>query len=169
MKRWMRGAVCVFLLWPAVAQAQLSHVLGLWTLDMGASQLPEQFPLASETRKYTLRDDGYLVVVSVRADRAGNPDFIQIASRPDGKDYPHYQSGPLAEFQINGAHTRFTYSETAVNDYTVEVTGKLDGRVVNKGTRRISDDGNTMTLDFTAYAANGQETSFMLVFVRHLN
>jgi hypothetical protein len=37
-----------------------------------------------------------LVVIAIRQDRAGGPDFIQVVAEPDGKDYPRYQSGVLA-------------------------------------------------------------------------
>jgi hypothetical protein len=52
-----------------------------------------------------LRDDGYMVVLAIRVDKRGNPEFIQIAAKSDGKDYPQYQSGPLAELQIDGTST----------------------------------------------------------------
>ena len=43
------------------AQAQVPQVLGIWELDLKSSVLPATFPLASETRSYDLRTDGYLV------------------------------------------------------------------------------------------------------------
>jgi hypothetical protein len=149
-----------------VSQAQLPHVLGLWQLDLDASDVPEQFPVASEIRRFTLRDDGYHVILATRVDLNGNPDFIQVAARTDGRDYPQYQSIPLANFQIDEASTPFTYSETAVDEYTVEIISRVSGQQNNRGTRRVSDDGQTMTLDVIAFLPDGQEIELALVFNR---
>ena len=97
----------------------------------------------------------------------GHPDFIQIVSKSDGKDYPQYQSGPLAEFQVNSTQTPYTYAETIVDDSSVSIVGKFGGRVINKGVRSISADGKTMTIKVVNIAPNGQEqTPFTLVFKR---
>jgi hypothetical protein len=64
--------------------------------------------LASETRTYDLRDDGYLVNVVILKAPNGHPDFIQVVSKSDGKDYPQYSSVTLAEFQINSTKTPLT-------------------------------------------------------------
>ena len=160
------AAMCV-LLGALEVRAQVPQVLGVWDLDPGASNLPAQaFPtgIKSETRSYVLRDDGYLVVLAVRVNGNGSFDFIQVAAKSDGRDYPQFQSGPLAEFQIHGTPTRFTYSEKITGDNTAEVVGKFDGRVNNKGTRQISTDGKTMTLNVAAVRPDGQEIPIVLVF-----
>src|SRR5262245_66664622 len=79
------------------ANAQVPQVLGIWELDLKSSLLPATFPLASETSSYDLRPDGYLVNLVTRKLTNGHPDFIQVVSKSDGKDYPQYQSGPLAK------------------------------------------------------------------------
>ena len=96
----------------------------------------------------------------------GRPDFIQIVSKSDGKDYPQYQSVILAEFQVNGTQTPATYSETIIDDSSVSIVAKVGGRVNNKGVRSISADGKTMTIKVMAIAPNGQETPITLVFKR---
>jgi hypothetical protein len=149
------------------ANAQVPQVLGVWTLNLKASDLPAKaFPagLKSEIRSYSQRKDGYLVVLAVRVYGNGVPDFIQIAARSDGKDYPQFQSGPLADFQINGTPTQFTYSETITDTYTAEIIAKRNGTVLNKGTRRISRDGKTMTLNVAAILPDGREVPIVLVF-----
>jgi hypothetical protein len=163
----VRRTACLVLCFAACrAQAQLPHVLGVWELNLDKSEIPAQLSIASETRRYSLRDDGYLVVLAVRAALNGTPEFIQIAAKTDGNDYPQYQSAPLADFQVNGTRTPLTYAETLVDDHTVEAVGKFNGQVINRATRRISADGKTMTLSATAYGAGGQEISFVLVFDR---
>jgi len=164
MKTTTAGITCALFLCATSALAQVPHVLGVWEFDPQASKLPTGFPLASETRSYALRDDGYLVNVVIRKLANGRPDFIQIASKSDGKDYPQYQSVPLAEFQISGTKTPLTYSETVVDEHAVSIVAKFGDRVVNKGVRRVAPDGKTMRIDVTAIDQNGNETPFFLVF-----
>jgi len=164
MKKTTACVACALFLYATSAFAQVPQVLGVWEFDPQASELPKGFLLASETRSYDLRDDGYLVNVVIRKLANGHPDFIQIASKSDGKDYPQYQSVPLAEFQINGTKTPATYSETVLDDHAVNVVAKYGDRVVNKGVRRVAPDGKTMRIDVTAIDQNGNETPFFLVF-----
>ena len=166
MKTLIALLACSFALTTAPAGAQVPRVLGVWELDPAASSIPQGFPLASETRSYDLRSDGYLVNLVTRKLANGRPDFIQIVSKSDGKDYPQYQSGLLAEFQVNGTQTPATYSETVIDDYSVNIIAKVGGRVNNKGVRSISADGKTMTIKVVAIAPNGQETPITLMFRR---
>jgi hypothetical protein len=152
---------------PFSAQAQVPQVLGVWKLNLTASSMPTKaFPagLQSEIRSYSQRDDGYLVVLAIRVYGNGQPDFIQVVAKSDGKDYPQYQSGPLAELQIKGTPTLFTYSETVTDPSTAEIVAKRNGAVLNKGTRRISPDGKTMTVKVGAVLPNGEEVPIVLVF-----
>ncbi len=43
---------------------------------------------------------------------------------------------------------------------------ELNGQANNRGTRSISADGNTMTIDVTAIFPGGREVPFLLVFRR---
>jgi hypothetical protein len=164
MKKTAARIACALFLGATSALAQVPNVLGVWEFDPQASELPQGFPLASETRSYDLRDDGYLVNVVIRKLTNGRPDFIQVVSKSDGKDYPQYQSGTLAQFQINGTKTPLTYSETVLDEHAVSIVAKYGDRVVNKGVRRVAPDGKTMRIDVTAIDDNGKETPFFLVF-----
>jgi hypothetical protein len=164
MKRIPTGIACALLLSATGVTAQVPRVLGVWEFDPQASELPKGFPLASETRSYDLRDDGYLVNVVIRKLANGHPDFIQVVSKSDGKDYPQYSSFPLVEFQISGTKTPATYSETALDEHAVNIVAKIGDRVINKGVRRVAPDGKTMRIDVTAIDQNGKETAFFLVF-----
>ena len=91
---------CSLFFFSTCAMAQVPKVLGTWELDLQASDLP--------------RVSGYFRNAQLRSARGwGHPDFIQVVSKTDGKDYPQYQSSPPAELQISGTTTPFTYSETA--------------------------------------------------------
>ena len=164
MKKTTASIACTLSLYTTSALAQVPHVLGVWEFDPQASELPQGSLLASETRSYDLRDDGYLVSVVIHKSTNGHPDFIQVVAKSDGKDYPQYQSGPLAEFQINGTKTPLTYSETVLDERAVNIVAQYGDRVVNKGVRRVAPDGKTMRIDVTAIDQNGKETPFFLVF-----
>jgi len=164
MKKTTARIACALFLCATSALAQVPHVLGVWEFDLQASELPKGFLLASETRSFDLRDDGYLVNVVIRKAPNGHPNFIQVVWKSDGKDYPQYSSFPLAEFQINGTKTPLTYSETVLDEHAVNVVAKYGDRVVNKGVRRVAPDGKTMRIDVTAIDQNGKETPFFLVF-----
>ena len=160
-------ASCWLLLGAVVAPAQVPQVLGVWELDVKASELPKSlFPagLISERRSYYQRDDGYLSVLAIRVNGNGTPDFIQVVARSDGKDYPQYQSAPLADWLVNGTRSPFTYSETIIGPNTAEVIAKRNGQVSNRGTRTISADGKTMTLKVEAVSPDGQKIPLVLVF-----
>ena len=164
MKKTIAPIACALFLCATSALAQVPQVLGVWELNPQASELPTGFPLTYETRSYDLRDDGYLVNVVIFKAPNGHPDFIQVVSKSDGKDYPQYQSRPLAEFQINGTKTPLTYSETVFDEHAVRIVAKYGDRVVNKSVRRVAPDGKTMRIDVTAIDQNGNETPFFLVF-----
>ncbi|MEO8465173.1 MAG: hypothetical protein ABI640_07500 [Gammaproteobacteria bacterium] len=164
MKKIPTGIACALLLCATGVTAQVPRVLGIWEFDPQASELPKGFLLASETRSYDLRDDGYVVNVVIRKLANGHPDFIQVVSKSDGKDYPQYSSFPLAEFQISSTKTPATYSETVLDEHAVNVVAKYGDRVINKGVRRVAPDGKTMRIDVTAIDQNGKETPFFLVF-----
>ena len=166
MKKVATCIACALLFGATAATAQVPRVLGIWEFDSQASELPKGFLLASETRSYDLRDDGYLVNVVIRKAPNGHPDFIQVVSKSDGKDYPQYQSYPLAEFQISGTKTPLTYSETVLDEYAVNIVAKFGDRVINKGVRRVAPDGKTMRIDVVGIDQNGKETPFFLVFKR---
>ena len=166
MRMVATSIACLLFFFTTGAHAQVPRVLGIWELDAQASNLPQGF-LASETRSYDLRNDGYLVNIVIRKAPNGHPDFIQVVSKSDGKDYPQYQSNALAEFQINGTKTPYTYSETVLDEYAVNVIAKFNDRVINKGVRRVSPDGKTMKIDVVNIDQNGKELApLSLVFKR---
>src|SRR5690349_8605583 len=166
-RRWIAIASGLLCLGSLGAHAQVPGVLGVWELNTKASTLPASlFPtgIKSEIRSYYQRNDGYLVVLALRVNGDGSPDFIQVSAKSDGKDYPQYQSFPLADLQISGTPTPFTYSETITDEHTAQIIARRAGAVINKGSRRISADGKTMTLNVVAVRPGGEETPIVLVF-----
>jgi hypothetical protein len=164
MKMTTACIACALSLYATSALAQVPHVLGVWEFDPQASKLPQGSLLASETRSYDLRDDGYLVHVVIHKTTNGHPDFIQVVAKTDGKDYPQYQSVPLAELQIKDTKTPLMYSETVLDEHAVNIVSKFGDRVISKGVRRVALDGKTMRMDVTAIDRNGKETPLFMVF-----
>src|SRR6478672_7339452 len=113
----MRGrfvVATVAFIFSVVAHGQVPQIIGTWKLNFGASQFLGP-PPQSEVRQYSVADNGYLVGLAVFVDAQGNPGFLQIATKSDGRDYAEYSSTVLAAFQIGGTPTPLAYSETVVD------------------------------------------------------
>jgi hypothetical protein len=155
-----------------LARSQIPHIVGNWEGNIEATlaatgiridELPEP-TIISDSRTYFLRDDGFLVGLSVTVLSDGRVNFLQFAAKSDGKDYPEYDSTTLADYQANGTSTRATYSEKRIDEYTVEVTDKVDGNVTAHGTRAVSEDGSTMTIELDPMGPDG--IAWKIVFDR---
>jgi len=105
-----------------------------------------------------------LSVLAIRINGNGVPDFIHVVAKSDGMDYPQYQSQPLADLLIDGTASPFSYSETLIDANTANIVAKRAGQVTNHGTRTISADGRTMTLNVAAVLPGGEEVPIVLVF-----
>lgn len=147
----------------AAAQAQAPHIYGSWSLDTDASEFPGAMP-RSQVRTYFPGEDGYLIGIAITVDAQGNAGFLQFAARTDGQDYPEYGVGSLAALQITGTRTSSTYAESQVDEYTVEWVDKTDGEAYLMGTRSVSADGQTLTIE--AHAPAEPANSFTLVYSR---
>ena len=160
------AALLVLFLVSAVgAEAQVPHILGTWTLNVAASRLPGP-PPRTHVRKYSLGPDGTLVGLAVIVDANGNPDFLTFAARSDGKDYPEFNSQFLARWVVQGTKTSREYTETPVDERTVDWADKFDGRVVASGQKWISPDGRTLSFTADSKDAQGQAVTFLYVFDR---
>jgi len=160
------AALLVLFLVSAVgAEAQVPHIVGTWTLNVAASRLPGP-PPRTHVRKYSLGPDGTLVGLAVIVDANGNPDFLTFAARSDGKDYPEFNSQFLARWVVQGTKTSREYTETPVDERTVDWADKFDGRVVASGQKWISPDGRTLSFTADSKDAQGQAVTFLYVFDR---
>ena len=56
----------------------------------------------SEVRRYQQLEDGFFLYTRSTVNANGNPGFSQVAFKLDGKDYPLYSSGALAQFLTSG-------------------------------------------------------------------
>jgi len=58
---------------------------------------------------------------------------------------------------VQGSKTYDTLAVKIVDDKTIEVTSKKNGKVVNTGKRIVSADGKTVTVDLTAYLETSKQ------------
>ena len=147
------------------AFAQLPHILGSWKLNGPASTYPGPLP-QSQVRTYSSLEDGFLLGMVVTIDAQGNADFLQVAARPDGRDYPEYDSFLLAQLQMSDKPTAATYSEQAVDDHTVAWVDKMAGAAYITGTRQVSADGQSMVIEFELVNPQAEAQKFRLVYNR---
>ncbi|HVS25371.1 MAG TPA: hypothetical protein VMU03_16715 [Gammaproteobacteria bacterium] len=147
------------------AEAQVPYIVGSWQLNVAASRLPGP-PPRMHVRRYSVDADGTLVGLAIWVDANGNPNFLQFAAKPDGKDYAEYNSQMLAALQIGNAHSRATYSETPIDSHTVEWVDKFDGRIITSGKKWVSTDGKTLSFTSKVKNAEGKELEFLYVFDR---
>jgi len=121
----MKKFMFLILLVPVLAWAQ-SPFDGTWKVDMSKSKLPK-------------KPDVYLLQNGMWECKSCNP---PVNIKADG------------QFQkISGDPYRDALMVKAVDDKHVEFDSQKDGKEVAKTTRTVSDDGNTMTVEWT-YSGN---------------
>lgn len=151
--------------WSVAAAAQVPHVVGTWAFNAAASNVPGP-PLQSHVRSYRLTDDGVLIGLANIVDGQGRPFFLQFAAKPDGKDYPEFDTMSAARYLIDGTPPRRTYSETPIDSHTVEWVDKDDGRVIASGRKWVSADGQTLSFTQRAKNDRGEDIEYLFVFDR---
>jgi hypothetical protein len=119
----MKKVLFVLMLLPALAAAQ-SPFDGTWKVDMSKSKLPKKPDV------FLLQNGTYECKTCVPA----------ISVKADG------------QFQkISGDPYRDAVMVKVIDDKHVEMASQKDGKEVSKSTRSVSDDGNTMTLNWTYF------------------
>lgn len=147
------------------ANAQSPHVLGSWKLNLTASDMPDWLSRDDELRSCALREDGYMLARSI--DRIDRPRIAPDAPVPidTGSDCFAPSIGSLTDPELAADNGSFIYSEQTAGERTVTITGRTDGQVTARGTRSISADGGTMTIDVTLIQGQRQ-LPIVLVFDR---
>jgi hypothetical protein len=149
-----------------VVSAQVPHVLGTWKLNIDASKMEGPAP-QSEVRSYRLTQDGVLIGVAVTVDDRGQPNFLQFAARPDGKDYPEFSTGSAAQYLIDRTPPPRTYAEKPTADpHRVRWIDKAGGRVLAAGEKWVSKDGKRLSFTVDAKDERGRPIQYLYVFDR---
>ena len=119
MKKPLWFALFVSLLMPAVAMAQ-SAFDGTWKIDIKTAQFPKKPDV------YLLQDGMYHCRTCAPA----------IDVKADGQDQ-----------KVTGHPYYDMVSVKVIDDHTIEITNKKNGKTVATAKNMVSADGNTLTLD----------------------
>ena len=125
--------------------------IGTWKLNEAKSKLVPGM-IKNTTVTYTAEGDS----VKVTTDGTGpdgQPMQTEWTGKFDGKDYP-----------LTGDRTSDARSYVEVNDHTLTLENKKDGKVTTKGKIVVSADGKVRTLTTTAKNAAGKTVTSVSVY-----
>ena len=125
--------------------------MGTWKLNEAKSKIPAGAPKNS-TVVYEAAGDKIKVTVD-GVDGEGKPAHNEWTGNFDGKDYP-----------VTGDSATDARSYKQVNDHTLELTTKKDGKVVATGKVVVSADGKTRTVTTSGKNAKGEKIKTMGVY-----
>ena len=141
-------ALCVF----AVSVVYASDVhMGTWKLNEAKSKFAPGAP-KNHTVVYEAAGDSIKVTVD-GVDGEGKPAHNEWTGKFDGKDYA-----------VTGDPTADTRSYKVVNDHTLDLTGKKEGKVVTSGKIVVAPDGKSRTITTTSTDDKGKKTKNVAVY-----
>ena len=148
-----------------LAPAPTSNVvLGTWKLNPEKSNYGPAQPPRSSVRQFIALPDGFIVSTISGISAQGIPTFTMSAARYDGRNYPLYNQVSLANFMMKGTKTPATQAYKVIDDHTVEITNRENGKVTTVLRRTISADRRTMTVVTKGTNAQGQAVDSVEVF-----
>ncbi len=146
--------------WSVTAAIGADMFTGTWKENIAKSTYtPGPPPKNATTAKYTAVDNG-LKRVSDGVNATGQKTHTESTAKFDGKDYP-------SNATLDGKpspNSADMVSVKKVDDYTIEFTYKLKGKVTTSGKVVVSKDGKTETVTQTGTNAQGQAVSNTVVF-----
>ena len=125
--------------------------MGTWKLNEAKSKFAAGAP-KNTTVVYEAAGDKVKVTVD-GVDGAGKPTHNEWTGNFDGKDYP-----------VTGDAMSDTRAYKKVDDHTLELTGKKDGKETVSGKIVVSADGKTRTVATTGADANGKKMKNTAVY-----
>jgi hypothetical protein len=144
---FIAAAVCL----ASFPQASTSAQMGTWKLNSAKSKFAPA-STKNTTVMYEASGDNVKVTVS-GIDVSGNPTHNEWTGKFDGKDYA-----------VTGDPTADMRSYKIVNDQTLALTGKKDGKVTMTGRIVVSKDGKTRTVTTIATDAKGKRIKNVAVY-----
>ena len=145
-------------------------LIGTWKQNMGKSVYspgPPPQKGSTSVRQYAAGEDGSIVAITMYVDPDGLPSLGAIAAANyDGKEYEQHTLATLATSLSShvGPHITRTMSYEPIDQYSVRIVQKQDGKVVARSVRTISRDGKTMTDKYDYMNEEGQRVTNVLVF-----
>ncbi|MFY9701068.1 MAG: hypothetical protein WCB56_03890 [Terriglobales bacterium] len=125
--------------------------LGTWKLNEGKSKIAAGLP-KNTTVTYDAAGDGIKATVE-GVDGQGKPTHNEWTGKYDGKDYP-----------VTGDSSSDTRSLKKINDRTLELTAKKDGKVTITGRIVVAADGKSRTLTANWTDAMGKKAKSVAVY-----
>ena len=128
------------------------HFTGTWKLNLAKSKYSPGMPPKSQTTKLQSTKDGIREIVD-RVNADGSMTHWDFTAKFDGKDY-----------EIKGDPDRDHASVKKLDDYTLEVVNKKDGKTTTSMKLVVSKDGKTRTNTVTGKNAAGTAVNNVLFF-----
>ena len=125
--------------------------MGTWKLDEAKSKIPAGF-MKNTTVVYEASGDSVKVTTDGTG-RDGQPLHTEWTGKFDGKEYP-----------LTGDPTADARSYTKIDDHTMTLANKKDGKPTTSGRIVVSADGKTRTLHVTGTDANGKKVTSNAVY-----
>jgi hypothetical protein len=158
-KSWLNGGnmktrtigLTLALCFVAGAACFASPQMGTWKLNEAKSKLAPGAP-KNNTVVYEAAGDNVKVTVD-GTDQAGKPAHNEWTGKFDGKDYP-----------VTGDATSDARSYKKVDDRTLALTIKKDGKVTASGQIVVSADGKTRTVTTRGTDPQGKESKSRAVY-----
>jgi hypothetical protein len=133
-----------------VCLAQNPH-MGTWKLNEAKSKV-NAGTTKNTTVVYEAAGDDVKVIVD-GVDGSGSPTHSEWTGKFNGKYYP-----------VNGDATSDTRSYRKINNHTLALTGKKDGKVTLTGRVVVSANGKTRTVTTTAKDSKGKRATNRAVY-----
>ncbi|MFZ1130186.1 MAG: hypothetical protein WBV31_00925 [Terriglobales bacterium] len=125
--------------------------MGTWKLNDAKSKFPAG-ATKNTTVVYEAAGDDVKVTVD-GVDKDGKPTHNEWTGKFDGKDYP-----------LVGDSSSTTRAYKKVDDRTIELTNKKDGKVTAKGRIVVSADGKSRTVTVSGTDATGKKMKYTAVY-----
>jgi hypothetical protein len=137
----------------AIAEAAAPDpVIGTWQLNVSKSTFTPGPAFKSQTRTYS--QSGQSITAAIKTVHAdGKETTTQTTYQLDGKDYP-----------VKGSPDADSDSVKQVDSNTANFTLKKAGKVVQTGSRTVSNEGKTLTVKAKGITAKGEKYDNVLVF-----
>ena len=129
----------------AQAPGAKSPFFGTWNLLLAKSTFSPGPPLKGQTAKLDPVDGG-MKVVADRTEADGKTTHFEWTAKFDGKDYP-----------VKGDPARDAVSVKKIDDYTLEITNKKDGKVTGTIKAVYARDGKSRLETTTGTNPQGQK------------
>ena len=124
----------LFFIASALAQISTTHpIMGIWKMKSSPTDQPK---IQLRTWEFSERPEGFFLVTLLFINEAGRPRFTQAIFKPDGKEWPIYQTEDLAEFLATGKPTPQRLVVKVKDSNTIEFPQR---------TFTVAPDGKTMT------------------------